>query len=181
MTGMDARDRLRERIRATKHTGAVYPLSGGGASDVYWDVRAALMKPGAMADAVRVVLAATPFASFMHYTPRVVAGMGVGGTLLVGGICALRRGMSGLVVRPEGKQHGLQRRVEGELDSWTVVLVDDVVTTGASLASMVEPLCRMGAQPVMGAVALLDRSDGAAERLFEQGVVLESVFTAADV
>ena len=169
-----AKERLRQRIRATRRTGAIYTMSGGGASGVYWDVRSALLKPGALEDAVDV------FRSTSADGVHTVAGMGVGGTLLVGALCAARPSVTGLVVRQGHKDHGLQRQVEGSAGpAGTVVLVDDVATTGSTLEALMAAL--LPDHTLFSAVVLLDRGEGARERMEACGVPFQSIFTKEDV
>ncbi len=72
-------------------------------------------------------------------------------------------------VRLARKQHGTESLVEGGLEGKTVVVVDDVATTGASLSLAIEALKRHGAKPV-AAVVVVDREQGARRRIEGLGV-----------
>lgn len=61
-----------------------------------------------------------------------------------------------------------------------VVLVDDVVSTGSTLASCVRRVKEEGAV-VEHAFTLLDRNEGAKERLSELGISLHSVFSIKEL
>jgi orotate phosphoribosyltransferase len=70
------------------------------------------------------------------------------------------------VVRKEMKKHGLQRLIEGPLlgaDDRCIV-VDDVVTTGASTIKAIEAIQGEGLE-ICGVLAVLDRLAGGAEAI----------------
>ncbi len=68
-----------------------------------------------------------------------------------------------------------QRMVEGSLKpGWKILLVDDLVTSGATLSSSVAAIRQEGGE-VRDAVALIDRMEGARERLLKEGVRLHSI------
>jgi orotate phosphoribosyltransferase len=66
------------------------------------------------------------------------------------------------VVRKAGKAHGLQRRIEGpDVEGRTVLVVEDVSTTGGSPLTAVEALQEAGAE-VVGVAVIVDRGGRAA-------------------
>ncbi len=83
-------------------------------------------------------------------------------------------------VRVERKTHGLESRVEGVLEGREVLVVDDVATTGQSLASAAEALKSMSAE-VSAAAALVDREQGAEELLKSKGIKLFSLIKVSDL
>lgn len=69
-------------------------------------------------------------------------------------------------VRTEAKEHGAGGRLVGPVRRGDrVAVLEDTTTTGASAVEAVEELLQAGAE-VAQAVALVDRSEGAAGRLF---------------
>lgn len=67
--------------------------------------------------------------------------------------------LKGLIVRKERKEHGLQKLVEGNLESVTrVVCLEDVTTTGGSLFRACKVLLESGVK-VVAAVPLVDREE----------------------
>ncbi len=85
-----------------------------------------------------------------------------------------------LVVRKQGKEHGTKKRVEGSISSCTKVLVvDDVITTGASTMQAIEALRESGVE-VVQALALVDRLEGGREAIEALGVPMASVFSLDD-
>ncbi|KQS63889.1 orotate phosphoribosyltransferase [Modestobacter sp. Leaf380] len=66
------------------------------------------------------------------------------------------------VVRKQGKAHGMQRRVEGpDVAGRTVLVVEDVSTTGGSPLTAAEALTEAGAE-VVGVAVVVDRGARAA-------------------
>ena len=99
-------------------------------------------------------------------------------TSLVSGL--YRRPIPAFVVRKETKGHGTKNPVEGDLvPGARVIVVEDVVTTGASGLRAVQT-CRENGYEVMEVVALVDREEGGGDRFREQGVPFFSFFTLSD-
>jgi orotate phosphoribosyltransferase len=86
-----------------------------------------------------------------------------------------------LYVRKGVRLHGRQRRVEGILVSGdSVLLVDDLVTTGLTLKKAAEAVTAEGGI-VKEAVALLDREEGGKEKLAKNGIQLHALLKISEV
>lgn len=84
-----------------------------------------------------------------------------------------------LYVRKENRAHGTQRLVEGVADVGdAVILIDDVATTGGNLRWAIEALRERGAE-VNHAMVLVDREQGAKEKLEAIGVRLLPIMTSS--
>ncbi len=84
-------------------------------------------------------------------------------------------------VRKEEKGHGTKRLVEGETPPGSrALLVDDVATSGGSLAGAVAALRESGLV-VASALVLVDRQEGAGSRLAGLGVKLRGFVRVADI
>lgn len=82
-----------------------------------------------------------------------------------------------IMLRKEVKEHGTKQSVEGKFDTGdTVLLVEDVTTTGGSTLRSIHALEQVGLK-VPYAVVFLDREQGAGETLFAQGAILDAVCT----
>jgi len=91
------------------------------------------------------------------------------------------RRLDAFVVRKAGKQHGLQRRIEGpEVSGRRVLAVEDTSTTGASVLTAVEALREVGAEVIAVAV-VVDRGTGARERIEAAGLDYRAAYSAADL
>jgi uridine monophosphate synthetase len=80
-------------------------------------------------------------------------------------------------VRSSAKAHGMKRMVEGSwADGATAVLVDDVVSDGASKLEVVEHLRNAGLQ-VQDIVVLVDRGQGGPELMAQHGLRCHAAIT----
>ncbi len=110
-----------------------------------------------------------------------VGGPTMGADALAHGV-ALLAGGSWFSIRKEAKGHGRGAWVEGarlQPDA-TVVLVDDVVSTGASLLRAAERVRELDVE-VIAATTLLDRSPAVAPRFEAAGIAWLPLLTWADL
>ena len=87
---------------------------------------------------------------------------------------------SGVVIRKERKQHGRQRTIEGDLTALPVVLVDDVVNSGGSVAKALAVLAALEARTPWVFSVIDFGSPAARARLEAEGVASESLFGLVD-
>lgn len=85
------------------------------------------------------------------------------------------------VVRKKAKEHGLMKWIEGNVQEGdTVVIVDDVVTTGQSTIEAFDRARESGLD-VVKAIALVDRQEGGRENIERKKIPFESIFTRDDL
>jgi uridine monophosphate synthetase len=83
--------------------------------------------------------------------------------------------------RKEVKSYGTGRSIEGRYEPGeTVVVLDDLITTGGSKIDAIEPLEAAGLE-VHDVVVLLDRQQGGAEELAQRGYQLHSALTMTEL
>jgi len=116
--------------------------------------------------------------------PDAVGGMAIGADPISAAIItvAATRGQSlrGFIVRKEAKAHGKGRDVEGPVESGqSVVIVEDVVTTGGSSLKAIERVEAFGLK-VQGVIAIIDRLEGGREAFAERGYELQTLLTIQD-
>lgn len=81
-------------------------------------------------------------------------------------------------VRKEAKTHGTQRLIEGNFSpAASVVVVEDVITSGGSALKAVEAVAAAGGS-VAGILAVVDREQGGRERLEAAGFAVRTLTTA---
>lgn len=98
--------------------------------------------------------------------PDVIAGVATGG-IAIGALVAEEMGIPFVYVRSSTKGHGLQNKVEGVLDAnQTVVIVEDLVSSGKSSLDALEAIREVGSQ-VKGMVAIFTYGFGIAEDNFK--------------
>jgi uridine monophosphate synthetase len=79
--------------------------------------------------------------------------------------------------RRDDKGHGIRRRIEGRFEPGErVVVIDDIITDGASKFEAIQPLEGAGLV-VKDLVILIDREQGGRELLASKGYALHSVLT----
>ena len=80
-------------------------------------------------------------------------------------------------VRKEPKGHGRGKQIEGNFKSGdTVVVVDDVITTGGSTLKAIEVIEREGGQ-VAFALVLVDREEGGRQAIEARGIPVLALFS----
>lgn len=150
-------------------------LSSGQSADYYIDLRRITLHRRASPLVGRVMLRLT---ADWDYTA--VGGLTLGADPVAAAMLHASGGqVDAFVVRKAGKQHGLQRLIEGpEVAGRRVLAVEDTSTTGASVLTAVEALRAAGAQPV-GVAVVVDRGAGDAVRA--AGLDYRCAFTVADL
>ncbi|TMJ00840.1 MAG: orotate phosphoribosyltransferase [Alphaproteobacteria bacterium] len=162
-----------------------FTLASGAKSNTYLDLRRASCSWEA-AELIGDVL----FDRLSEPPPDAVAGMASGAIPLVTSTVLAARHfaagyydqpLEGLWVREAPKDHGSLSVVEGMFTPGdTVVLLEDVATSGGSLLKAATVLRDMGLK-VLAAIALVDRQQGANELLKEHDIDFQAVFTLAQV
>jgi orotate phosphoribosyltransferase len=116
--------------------------------------------------------------------PDAVGGMAIGADPITAAIITVAgrtgRQLRGFIVRKEAKQHGTGRDVEGPVKAGdSVVIVEDVVTTGGSSLAAIEKAEAAGLK-VRGVLAIIDRLEGGRETLAAHGYSLQTLLTIRD-
>ena len=134
-------------------------LTSGARAQYYVDVKRAILRPAGFA-AAGALLAA----QVCEWGGTAVGGMTMGADPLACAALAAGAGEKAFIVRKQAKAHGLQRRIEGPslTPEDRCVVVEDVVTTGASTLAAIDALHEAG-HTICGVVCVLDRLTGAAE------------------
>ena len=117
-----------------------------------------------------------------HVDDRVdrVAGAELGGIPLVTAT-SLLTGKPAVLIRNQKKEYGTSKLVEGTLNKDDrVLIVEDVATSGGQVLEAAESLKNAGAR-VAKIVAVIDREQGARERIESAGYVFDSLFTKSDL
>jgi len=116
--------------------------------------------------------------------PVSVGGMAIGADPITGAVITMagERGLplKGVLVRKEAKAHGTQKFIEGPVNPGdTIVILEDVVTTGGSSLLAIERVEAFGLK-VTGVIAIIDRMEGGAEAFTSRGYKFASLLTIQD-
>lgn len=85
------------------------------------------------------------------------------------------------VVRKKSKEHGLQLKIEGDIEKGdNVVIVDDVVTTGGSTVEAITKAREFGLN-IVKVIVLVDRQEGGRDNIIKQDVEFEAIITKEDL
>jgi orotate phosphoribosyltransferase len=139
-------------------------LSSGQTASYYVDARRALLRPAAFLAAGELVVA---FAA--EVGAEAVGGPATAAIPLACAAIATPAGseLVGFFVRGERKEHGLQRWVEGPVESGArCLVVEDTVTTGGSTVRAIERMREEGLE-IVGALCVVDRLAGGGDAIAE--------------
>lgn len=155
-----------------------FQLSAGETSYDYIDGKRAIASG---ADLRLVCEAILTLAGELGVSFDAVGGLTMGADPLAIGVAAVSDA-SWFSVRKANKKHGKQKLVEGcELrPGMSVLAVDDVVSTGASIAQAIDAIEAAGAHVVL-AVTLVDRGEAARELMEDRGIRYAPLATYRDL
>jgi orotate phosphoribosyltransferase len=167
---------VNERVQTLlESSGAVkygdFLLASGERSTYYVDVKTAATNPGLLRVIGEEIARIGGFA--------VVAGVAVGG-IPIAVATALAGGTPYAIIRESEKAHGRGGLIIGEVAGRDVLLVEDVTTSGGSALFGVRALRAAGAT-VERVVTVVDREQGAAATLAQEGITLIPLVRARDL
>jgi orotate phosphoribosyltransferase len=174
-------DALKALIKAKSFRNGQFVLASGKTANYFFDMKPTMLDPAgsnlianAILDKINTVCGDVD----------AVGGMATGGIPLVSVVCAISfmRGtpIPALFVRKATKDHGTERLIEGVLEAgWTVVMLEDVTTTGGSIMQAVRPVRAAGGH-VHHVITVVDRLEGAIDNLASEGITLHPIFNRLD-
>lgn len=157
-----------------------FVLSSGQRSSYYINGKQVTLHPQGGAAVGRMLL------SMLPPETQAVAGLTLGADPMVTATSVVAvyegRSIAPLIVRKEAKGHGTQAYIEGLTlpPNSSVVVLEDVVTTGQSALKAVERLRQAGYQ-VSQIIALVDRLQGGAELYQQANISFQTVFSIQDL
>lgn len=179
------REQLRDLIVELAVVRGTVTLSSGRQADYYVDLRRVTLHHRAAPLVGHVLLDRLEEVGLGTADVEAVGGLTLGAdpvaTALLHAAASRGQDLDAFVVRKEGKEHGMQRRIEGpDVAGRRVVAVEDTSTTGGSVMTAVEALREAGAD-VVGVAVIVDRATGARERVEAEGLPYLSIFGLADL
>lgn len=179
-------ERLRELLATRTFKEGEFELASGKRSRIFFDVKATMMHPEGAALCARGLLA-----QLRRLDVDYVGGLEMGAVPLLSVIAAFSadddRPIPSFFVRKEAKKRGTRMTIEGldhlggeSLHGRRVVMIDDVATSGGSIIQAVDQVEAAGGI-MTDAIVVLDREEGATERLAERGIMLHALVTASEL
>ena len=183
---------IREQLRALLQEKSVchgeFTLASGAKSDFYVDARVTTMDPrGACLIGEVGWELVKETASKLGKRVDAIGGLTLGAdaVALSIGIAAQRQDASTpfqvFTVRKKAKEHGRQKRIEGNFSPGnSVVVVDDVITTGGSTIQAIDAIEEAGGR-VAFVIVLVDREEGGRENIEKRGHKVIPIFSRREL
>jgi orotate phosphoribosyltransferase len=190
-TNPNPRFQLLDLLARTSFRLGNFTLSSGAKSDYYIDCRTTTLH----AEGARLTgLAILDVLREHNLQPAAVGGLTMGADPVVSAVSIASAWdahtnpgaplIHGFLVRKAEKTHGTGRRIEGFLEKdASVLIVDDVCTTGASTITAIEA-AREAGMNVIAAICLVEREEAQGRAALEaacQGAPFIRLYTANDV
>jgi len=172
-----ARSRFQELFRSRAMQFGQFTLASGRSSTYYLNSKKILFHAESIA-----LLGQCLYDATHDLAPAAIGGLEVG-AIPMATAAALAyhqagRSIEGFFVRKQAKAHGSQDRLEGLVKAGdTVVVIDDVLTTGESVWQAIQVIEGVGAK-VARVVCIVDRLEGAGQKL--SGYDFRPLFTIRD-
>lgn len=152
-----------------------FTLKSGLQSPIYLDLRQIITYPKLLADIAQAYLPLLSTLSFSRIAGLPYAAIPIATAISLAGNYPM------IYPRKEVKSYGTKAEIEGEYHpSETVVVIDDLATTGGSKFEAIEKLTGAGLV-VKDVVVLVDRQSGAKESLAQAGYAMHAVLTISQL
>jgi orotate phosphoribosyltransferase len=172
--GQNDRVTLASRVFTTAHLTGSFVLRSGLTADHYFDKYRFESDPALLREIVQSLVPLVPPGT------EGLAGLELGG-VPIAVMLSSETGLPAFFVRKQAKKYGTERTCEGgDIRGMTLLIVEDVVTTGGQIVLSAQDLRAEGAQ-VAHALCVIDREAGGVAVIAAEGIELHSLFTVSDL
>ena len=182
------KEQLLEILKKKSVCRGTFTLASGAQSDLYIDAKQTTQDPRG---AILVGRVGWEFVKRVARNLRVridsIGGLTMGADPIASSIGILARledpssELQTFVVRKEPKTHGRHKLIEGNFSAGdSVVIVDDVITTGGSTLQAIDAVEAAGGK-IAFVIVLVDRQEGGRENIERRGYRVVPIFTRADL
>ena len=164
-------------LQKLKNSGLIqrgeFKLKSGQTSFIYFDFKSLLSYP-------TLISTISHELSKLISEPKVcVAGIPFGG-LPYATLISQFKNCPMILIREDKKQYGMCQQIEGHLENRSVVLVEDVITTGSSVESIIHVAKEHGIK-ISQVICILDREAGGVSRLRSLGYNVSALFKMSEL
>lgn len=170
-----------KQIYAVSHLVSSFQLRSGRISSEYFDKYQFEANPSLLDEANPSLLDAVvkQMVNLIPSNTEVLAGLELGAISIVT-LLSHYSGLPTAFVRKEAKKYGTSRLAEGaQINNRKVLIVEDVVTSGGQIIISAYQLRELGAE-IDYALCVIDREEGAVDKLLAEGITLLSLLKRRD-
>jgi orotate phosphoribosyltransferase len=146
-------------------------LKSGKSSNVYFDFKGLVSHPDILID-----IGTELNKLIIDRENKVIIGVPMGG-IVYATVLSIISKIPLVILRPEQKDYGMKRQIEGDLTGKEVILVEDVITTGQSVLETLKTL----QSKVSQILCIMDREEGGITAIKNCGYNVSSLFKLSDV
>ena len=176
-------ERLKEMIleKSFKYSdNPIFPLASGRFSNYYIDCKPTTLDPEG-----KFLIGNLIFERIGDIKIDAIGGLSKGADPIADAVSLIsflkKKPIKAFFVRKEKKDHGTRNKIEGDVHKGDrVIILDDVITTGASTIEAIGSVREEGLE-VVKVIVLVDRQEGGEENIRKEVEHFESIITRTDL
>lgn len=150
-----------------------FVLKSGLKSNLYFDFKGLNSYPKLVSDISYML------SKLIHENDVCIAGVPLGG-IPYAVIVSQTTGLPMVLIREEKKNYGMCQQIEGNTFGREMILVEDVITTGASVINTLQ-IVESNNIKIRKIICILDREAGGVQTLRNMGYTVDCLYTMSDI